>query len=185
MLAGMLAPTSGTVLLDGAPEQHLTLSGQGLRDVTRIAAGALGDDPEQPLDAERGPRVDAGGGRWTVDVAGGRPHDAKGGPRLPQRARDLGQRHELTHTRDNVRLVDPTEHLQRRLCLLVHLRLPGRGDDEHEVTGSLGDPDVTRQPARAVHLVGAQAGAGRRPARALPPLPVQCRARFPTTVPRT
>jgi prephenate dehydrogenase len=29
-------------LLDGAPEQHLTLSGQGLRDVTRIAAGAPG-----------------------------------------------------------------------------------------------------------------------------------------------
>ena len=31
----------------------------------------------------------------------------------------------------------------------------------------------------------ASAGAGRRPAKALPPLPVQCRARFPTTVPRT
>ncbi len=39
--------------------------------------------------------------------------------------------------------------------------------------------------ALAVAVAPASAGAGRRPARALPPLPVQCRARFPTTVPRT
>ncbi|TIL13610.1 hypothetical protein E4419_14615 [Stenotrophomonas maltophilia] len=39
--------------------------------------------------------------------------------------------------------------------------------------------------AVAVAVALASAGAGRRPARALPPLPVQCRARFPTTVPRT
>ncbi len=39
--------------------------------------------------------------------------------------------------------------------------------------------------ALAVAVALASAGAGRRPAKALPPLPVQCRARFPTTVPRT
>jgi len=39
--------------------------------------------------------------------------------------------------------------------------------------------------AVAVAVALASAGAGRRPARAHPPLPVQCRARFPTTVPRT
>ncbi len=39
--------------------------------------------------------------------------------------------------------------------------------------------------ALAVAVALASAGAGRRLAKALPPLPVQCRARFPTTVPRT
>ncbi len=39
--------------------------------------------------------------------------------------------------------------------------------------------------AGAVAIALASAGAGRRPAKAHPPLPVQCRARFPTTVPRT
>ncbi len=48
-------------------------------------------------------------------------------------------------------------------------------------------PPAHRKPALAVAVAVAlaSAGAGRRPARALPPLPVQCRARFPTTVPRT
>ena len=46
-----------------------------------------------------------------------------------------------------------------------------------------GNPAFALAVAVAVAL--ASAGAGRRPARALPPLPVQCRARFPTTVPRT
>ncbi len=46
-----------------------------------------------------------------------------------------------------------------------------------------GNPAFALAVAVAVAL--ALAGAGRRPARALPPLPVQCRARFPTTVPRT
>ncbi|SFS06630.1 hypothetical protein SAMN04487782_3194 [Stenotrophomonas maltophilia] len=39
--------------------------------------------------------------------------------------------------------------------------------------------------AVAVAVVLASAGAGRSPAQAHPPLPVQYRARFPTTVPRT
>ncbi len=48
---------------------------------------------------------------------------------------------------------------------------------------SHGNPAFALAVAVAVAL--ASAGAGRRPAKALPPLPVQCRARFPTTVPRT
>ncbi len=52
-------------------------------------------------------------------------------------------------------------------------------------------PPAHRKPALAVALAVAvasalaSAGAGRRPAKAIPLLPVQCRARFPTTVPRT
>ena len=50
---------------------------------------------------------------------------------------------------------------------------------------SHGNPAFALAVAVAVAVALASAGAGRRPAKALPPLPVQCRARFPTTVPRT
>ncbi|MBA0267610.1 hypothetical protein D7Y50_05375 [Stenotrophomonas maltophilia] len=50
---------------------------------------------------------------------------------------------------------------------------------------SHGNPAFALAVAVAVVVALASAGAGRRPAKALPPLPVQCRARFPTTVPRT
>ncbi len=50
---------------------------------------------------------------------------------------------------------------------------------------SHGNPAFALAAAVAVAVALASAGAGRRPAKALPPLPVQCRARFPTTVPRT
>ncbi len=50
---------------------------------------------------------------------------------------------------------------------------------------SHGNPAFAWAVDVAVASAVASAGAGRRPARALPPLPVQCRARFPTTVPRT
>ncbi len=50
---------------------------------------------------------------------------------------------------------------------------------------SHGNPAFAWAVAAAVAVALASAGAGRRPAKAIPLLPVQCRARFPTTVPRT
>ncbi len=50
---------------------------------------------------------------------------------------------------------------------------------------SHGNPAFAWAVAAAVVVALASAGAGRRPAKAIPLLPVQCRARFPTTVPRT